>query len=119
MQQLKALLGSDDWQLGDTSAERELANAISSISMAEAGRQLPTAMPDEQQITALEPNIPGLTKVPQDRSSVGRGSMACLPEAGLVQGLAADITAAAQKAAQDAISSSVQACLCGAVDSFS
>lgn len=91
MQQLKHLLGSDDWQLSGTSAQRELANAIAAIPATDAASKLPGPIPGLPS-DSLPENVAG---IPVDNG-------------GLMLGLTADITAAAERAAKDAISSSVQ-----------
>lgn len=92
MQQLRALLGSDDWQLNSTSAQKELDNAVGAIPAPEQASIKVFAPRPRQSFDNMEQHA----------------AVSDLDDLGLVQGLTAEITAAAQRAAKDAISSSVQ-----------
>ncbi|CAL8464474.1 g4009 [Coccomyxa elongata] len=119
MQELIALLGTTDWPQGGVTAEAELAYAVASISG-------PTAA--EPKTTGLQtPGQKDTCEVPETPTAVAALSkksvdaeIAMEPEeelrsldpaqdrAELMHGLTAEIAAAAQKAARDAISSSLQ-----------
>ena len=120
MQELIALLGTTDWPQGGVTAEAELANAVASISG-------PPAAADAKPIGLYMPGQDAINVVPETPTTAGEpkkkkvdADIALDPEevlwsvepaqdrAELMQGLTAEIAAAAQKAAQDAIASSLQ-----------
>ena len=115
MQDLIALLGTADWALGsgsaNGSAEAELAKAFASISgppaliTADAGMKsqgLTNAEP------ALQADASNIIHEPAAEAEIKAEGGPAQERAELMQGLTDEIAAAAQKAAQDAISSSVQ-----------
>lgn len=114
MQKLIALLGTDEWPQDNAStsgsAEAELAKAFACIS----GLPAPNTMEAAQHMKALgqtiaEPEVQVLAeKTPAAEAEVNAEEGPAQDRAELMQGLTAEIAAAAQKAAQDAISSSVQ-----------
>ncbi|BDA49640.1 probable Ankyrin repeat domain-containing protein 54 at N-terminal half [Coccomyxa sp. Obi] len=120
MQELIALLGSTEWPQGGVTAEAELANAVASISgpnavegkaagLQTAGQKDTSEVP-ETPATAAEPKKKRVdaevaTLEPEEELW---SSEPAQDRAELMHGLTAEIAAAAQKAAQDAISSSLQ-----------
>lgn len=121
MRELVALLGTDDWPQGGITAEAELANAVASIS----GAATPAAASNAQQVMVLKTSTeqPEAHTIKRIATQDCAAAIVSAADAGgsrslelvadrtdLMEGLTAEIAAAAQKAAQDAISSSVQVC---------
>lgn len=113
MQELVALLGIDEWPLGSGSAEAELAKAHASIFGPPAPEGIEAGQPlMSSGLTSAQPKAQGdATKAVKAAAAEAEGeerSTSAQDRSELMQGLTAEIAAAAQKAAQDAISSSVQ-----------
>lgn len=105
MQELIALLGTTDWPQGGVTAEAELANAVASISGP------PAAEPKTRGLQKPGQNGTSEVQEAEPRKKSVDAEIALEPmqdRAELMHGLTAEIAAAAQKAAQDAISSSLQ-----------
>ncbi len=119
MQELIALLGTTDWPQGGVTAEAELANAVASISGPLAAEPKTTGLQTPgQEETSEVPETPTAAAALSKKSVDAEIAMEPEKElrsldpaqdrAELMHGLTAEIAAAAQKAAQDAISSSLQ-----------